>query len=836
MALGFLTRPRSKKRCIILFISALLLWMYSSSSGINLPDYFSRPTIYSQTLDHLNKPLCPRFYKYDRQKLMMLEPNECTPVKSEHPDFSADICFSPYTCNEGLVRVRRRDRTLCKEANLRYPISGNATHDAFHRQFSGPDAFHVVFSGAEKLAPPDWYHAGQCLYVFPFHISNPGRLFLDIIHLYDNFDAVVEENEHWPVLKQQNVVSHLPLEICRGCPSRVIQPRFPILLSDGPESEERLLNPTETDKEEEEDAVVGAWLPARPEDRQSWRKASYTWTPLGCTYGKPLQRSCLQGKKDALKVLFQGDSQLQVAMEQLVRRLGGSNEIQTSIVPSANGMEETFGATTFTFVSDPLFSNAVVGEPNLLVVNVGQWATGTKFLDSLMSTAQYHDKILGIVESIQQKARDQQDMEDEDFEDEDNGDGSRYSGDEEYEDEYGREEDEDEYDLENEREVQRQENQLEGAAEFYWDDETEEEQSVQTGSPKKNRPGAAKDVDRENEQEVDEEGEQRQQEDDDDDRRGGQEDGGKPMPRYPPGRFMRQSKHIRLPGQRQSAPILGTAKDETGYEQPEPHHRYAEQKEAVLSDKPQLAKDDIVDDKINRGSGSKSSATSSKVHPMATQPRTGRSRGTAVDRGRPSISGSRRPTFTGTATLKSSHSNNKSSRGGSSRSTGSQSQRGSSTNHHPERPVSKSNRDSSDSNKSDSTTAYRMARRSLDDIKIKTKITHGTDAKKSIKIRRRSLQDLTKIVWAGMVAFPETQPADPMFHHDWRTLYRLRYWNQIAEDVMLLHNVPFMDFFSMTLSMLDTSPDRSHYFGNDAAEAMLEELAFKLGLCENDDN
>ncbi|OAQ22454.1 hypothetical protein K457DRAFT_143430 [Linnemannia elongata AG-77] len=87
-----------------------------------------------------------------------------------------------------------------------------------------------------------------------------------------------------------------------------------------------------------------------------------------------------------------------------------------------------------------------------------------------------------------------------------------------------------------------------------------------------------------------------------------------------------------------------------------------------------------------------------------------------------------------------------------------------------------------------------------------------------------------------MVAYPETQqPADSFVSHDWRTIYRLRYWNLIAEDVMILHNIRFMDFFSMTLSMLDTSPDRAHYYGTDAAEAMLEELAFKLGLCEDEE-
>lgn len=121
MTLGFLTRPRSRKRILLISLAALLLWYFSPStstlsstttSTTSVVDYLlaRRPAIYSQMLDHHQKPLCPRFSKYDRQKLLLLEPTECTPIETEHPDFSADICFSPFVCNEGLVRIRRRDR------------------------------------------------------------------------------------------------------------------------------------------------------------------------------------------------------------------------------------------------------------------------------------------------------------------------------------------------------------------------------------------------------------------------------------------------------------------------------------------------------------------------------------------------------------------------------------------------------------------------------------------------------------------------------------------------------------------------------------------------------
>jgi len=80
MASGLLSRPRSKRRYLLLLFTASLLWLYSPCGNG-----------------------CARHGA-------LLALNECTPLPSEYPEFSADICFSPFTCNEGLVRVRRRDR------------------------------------------------------------------------------------------------------------------------------------------------------------------------------------------------------------------------------------------------------------------------------------------------------------------------------------------------------------------------------------------------------------------------------------------------------------------------------------------------------------------------------------------------------------------------------------------------------------------------------------------------------------------------------------------------------------------------------------------------------
>ncbi|KAG0246378.1 hypothetical protein BGX31_002679 [Mortierella sp. GBA43] len=669
-----------------------MIWMYSPT-GMPVPvmEFLSRPSIYSQSLDHLQQPLCPRFYKYDRQKLLLLEPNECMPLPSEHPEFSADICFSPFTCNEGLVRVRRRDRELCKKANLRYPISGNATHDAFHRQFSGPDSFHVVFSGSEKLSPPDWYHAGQCLYVFPFHISNPGKLTLDIVHLYDNYGAVAEQTDTWPVLKQQKVISNLPLEVCRGCPSRVAQPRFPMASEEAHES--RVMKGryqpyssrgpiTGTGKESElplcsrDMAVQGVWLPAHPSDKQSWRRANYTWTPLGCTFGKPLDQTCLKRRKSALKVLFQGDTQLRVAIEHLLRRLNGTSEAQTFTATTTTRIEQARGPTTFTFVDDPLFSRTMEST-DILVANMGQWATGTRFLDNLCPTAQYHDKIQELVDAFQQRARDLQDLDDEDLESTRQLLDGDYANDDE-------DKDEDEYDPEMVNGIQGSKEDLEMSE--HWDDQTEEPEN---GHRVKGHSEGLSDRTKEH---------------------------------YPSNGFLRQSKHVLRTSVHPDVANDGTESSRgiSNDQEAEARHRHAT-----------IARE--------RTAGANDSRRSSR------------------NTNRDAVNQERKPSPYGGPSANRS--------GG----------------------IRKYN----DMGKRSRTTS-RRTRRSFSNQ------SHDHDIQESPM----------KMAWVGVLAYPETQPTDSLSRHDWRTIYRLRYWNQIAEDVMLLHKVPFMDFFSMRVISVHELVDR----------------------------
>ncbi|KAG0345149.1 hypothetical protein BG004_003932 [Podila humilis] len=913
-------------------------------------------------------------------------------------------------------------------ANRVYPISGNVTHDAFHRQFSGPDSFHVVFSGSEKLSPPDWYHAGQCLYVFPFHISNPGKLSLDITFLYDNFGAVVEQTESWPVLRNEKVLTKFPLEVCRGCPTRVAPPRFPPIPVQEQVPEEmseiremsgkknggtaaaaavvaeaaagfiagsasnlrnrydaynlersaRLVDSTVVLTPDpdlpfcsRELAVQGAWLPAHPLDQQSWRRSNYTWTPLGCKYDKPLDLTCLlqqnqkkkNGKKTttAKKFLFQGDTHLREVMV---------------ASPSVERIEEKFGeTTTLTYLHDPLFahsrsSGSSGGEKSdMIVANLGQWATGTKFLDQQWPTSKYHDKLRSLVEMIQQRARDLQDLEDEDEDFEyyspgqyldgdyihgsaaGNGNGGYYDGDDDSEEDYGGEdshsEDDDEYELERAKEYMRQRQQqkqqqqqeeeekqqqqqqqqeqqehqnqqrehgivdkgIEENLEIIWWDEIEEE-NIDTRPSKPSRPSKIY-HEEEEEEEQEEQGQDdfREYERDGKDRfyqgggggisrnqygnRGkannqrarvsysGKDTNSPSRIRFPNSHIFRQSKHLK-----EHHPIGPLTEDQQEQEEEEieqdhssnndnknnnnsnksnnnsnksnnsdnsssnkhlhGRHRYGAQKNVVHNYDSKLVRTDSTES----GRSSSKSGNGNSVQALSSS-RRGKTmsesgaerndyqkvRRSLYRRDSHRLQRRAREVTRSTSTTASNDRKSRINRINRSRDRNGNNNynynndRGSSGRETKLYRVSKSPSHSDEHSYNSNNYNYNYKN-------DKTNSNSNSKSSNKNKEPQENEKETLKMAWVGMVAFPESQPVKDRFmsSHDWRTIYRLRYWNQIAEEVMLLHDIRFMDFFSMTLSMIDTSPDRSHYFGTDAAEAMIEELQYKLGLCEDEAN
>lgn len=495
-------------------------------------------------------------------------------------------------------------------------------------------------------------------------------------------------------------------------------------------------------------------------------------------------------------------------------------------------MEEKHASTTFSYLHDPL-STHTNEKADMLVANMGHWATGTKFFDQLMSTSNYHHKLRDLVETIQQHARDLQDLQDEDdgslghFLDDDVGGYGGEADDEDGHDyEFEDEEDEDEAELEREREELRQEELAKESSEEltgeegYWEDETEQEID--------NRRQGQEDTKQQHRRPTVEELEDQQEAMDDiedkyrvGDRQRAESEGyisrnqnnnnrdpmGRAHARYPSNHILRQSKHVKTPAKPQIDVDESEVEEEEEIEEKQERpvvarnrYRYGAQKKVTLGDNSRLIKAGEGDDveyvrlpstKKTINNNKKKTATSAKPRPAWASNPVGKKAIIATKKPfspvfrDPYAYSARKTVPVTTASKPSSH-----AASGNRKMSVTESKKGSSSS------------SSSPSNK----TKNRLRRAFLDDDYpsptshlSKTSSTPSSSSSTSSSSSSMSDSDsLVKMAWVGMVAYPETQqPADSFVSHDWRTIYRLRYWNLIAEDVMILHNIRFMDFFSM---------------------------------------
>lgn len=464
------------------------------------------------------------------------------------------------------------------------------------------------------------------------------------------------------------------------------------------------------------------------------------------------------------------------------------------VAPSAERIEEKFGQTTLAYLHDPLFAHA--GEKSdIIVANLGHWATGTKFLDQQWSTSKYHDKLRDLVEMVQQRARDLQDLEDEDedfYSTHRFVDGEYVSGydDEEEEEEVGHSEDDDEYELEQAREKMRQQRQQNATKEnedleMYLGDETEEEK---VGS-RPSRPSRPSEDD--HEEYRDYEG------------------------RYRDGRYREEGAY-------------GAGRNRYGNNSSNNDHRTPERPRlrfpgSHIFHQSKHPKGHLVDGKDDDSARSSPSSSSDRIGPFREgqdhieKSADGRYRYgapkkvvEASDRNNNKKDSAVHHHWTNSGKeeaqpYRSSSENNRSGTRGNSREGdrkgGSRDNKkaGSKTSDDRSRASTYTN-DNQGSHASQHSRGYEKT-----DYRMAKRLTHQrrddkVDAvsKSRPKYREVFKEETLQMAWVGMVAYPESQPVkDQFFSHDWRTIYRLRYWNQIAEDVMLLHGVRFMDFFSM---------------------------------------
>ncbi|KAF9178061.1 hypothetical protein BGZ51_007378 [Haplosporangium sp. Z 767] len=91
----------------------------------------------------------------------------------------------------------------------------------------------------------------------------------------------------------------------------------------------------------------------------------------------------------------------------------------------------------------------------------------------------------------------------------------------------------------------------------------------------------------------------------------------------------------------------------------------------------------------------------------------------------------------------------------------------------------------------------------------------------------------SRVIWAGMHAFPMRTDAPIRVKGDWRTNARLGYWDDWIETISQQDNGWFrrLNAWQLTFPMLDQVVDKAHFQETDAIDALKFEALYKLDLC-----
>ncbi|KAG0251208.1 hypothetical protein BG011_007784 [Mortierella polycephala] len=91
----------------------------------------------------------------------------------------------------------------------------------------------------------------------------------------------------------------------------------------------------------------------------------------------------------------------------------------------------------------------------------------------------------------------------------------------------------------------------------------------------------------------------------------------------------------------------------------------------------------------------------------------------------------------------------------------------------------------------------------------------------------------SRVIWAGMNAFPMRTDASIRTKGDWRTNARLGYWDDWIETISQRDNGWFrrLNAWQLTFPMLDQIVDKAHFQETDAIDALKIEALYKLDLC-----
>ncbi|KAE9411328.1 hypothetical protein BT96DRAFT_911943 [Gymnopus androsaceus JB14] len=383
---------RSTRWIVCLFtILIITLTLFHSSESFHQPAleyynyYLSSAPSFPQS--------CPSVYDIGRPPLDH-EEQKCTQLQSRIPEFDAEICIAPGTCNEFTIHIWRVDQTECYNSEAVPDPSFIPEISQWMRTQRGPDSFYVRTDGAERYSNVLGKYEGNCSYVYDIRVKNPGDILLQTWWT-EKYEGFSETGDTWPEMHLLPLFDPLTLKGCSPecvAKSDVIpsMSRKVTVIPAPPTSWKDALPACDSS-----DPIQGSYIPLHPLDRlyplhtnpepqgvpvvgrYGFVPESCVWRHAGMRFGD--HTVCTQKKR---KIFFMGDSHGRVVYDGMVHRLSGKSDVMTESEKVGNKFANA-GNLDLEFLWDPKGSEFIgnpdrchkLGNADVVVTSLGShWA------------------------------------------------------------------------------------------------------------------------------------------------------------------------------------------------------------------------------------------------------------------------------------------------------------------------------------------------------------------------------------------------------------------------------------------------------------------------------
>ncbi|KAK9762403.1 hypothetical protein K7432_011883 [Basidiobolus ranarum] len=261
-------------------------------------------------MDQYFPPQCPNedqlFDKYELSRKNFYFDCEIL-TRPERSHWRVLNCKSTERCGLGHLVIQPYDYSHCQKFQEKQ-LSQNQTFDTYLKEAIGPDAFLGKFHGGQIYAIDQWIFTDDCAYKLPYQLTTKEDIFLDLIHVGSEYNAITE-NIHSTKFKPQVILQNHNLHLCEECVS------------------------TKYSKQPTPCSV-------KQELKGTLKKSStgnIVWKPAGCYFPKIIE-DCLKNRR---KILFLGDGYVHTLMNEFLDRLTLSKDVEKTTRKLAN-IEGTF--------------------------------------------------------------------------------------------------------------------------------------------------------------------------------------------------------------------------------------------------------------------------------------------------------------------------------------------------------------------------------------------------------------------------------------------------------------------------------------------------------------